>query len=320
MNRFTSIAQRLKSLALAATLACGFALPAAQAATVTLQGITTGQTCTYASATTDSSGNVTYVCQGGSVEPPPPPPPPPPPADGSALCALSASPAKSVYAIGETVSLTGNCQNAIGVLLVNGAATGVVGASITHSALLQTKGAFVYELIGTNSVNQHIASVTINVADPNDSTPPPGGTNCPTVSTVGPRAGFTDIGNLRFDLKPGEIGSTSWTFPNAGRRQLKIGTIFGTISETPYGTDVQVSVSECPGQFTGTSVPVGCVGNYSRNGGSLYVGDTTECTLEDDKTYYVNLRHVKYLSSPAVNSCVAPPFGYCTHYTRFNSF
>ena len=311
MNRLTTIALRLKSLALAAALACGFALPAAQAATVTLTG-TTGQSCTYTSAQTDSSGNVTYVCQ-SSVTPPPPPPPPPDPTVTPPQCALITT--ATVIAVGGSITFTGGCLNANGVLTSSNASA--PPAQLAVPVTFTAAGVYTYTMTGTNAGGTHSASQTITVGSGNDA---PQNGSCPAVSTVGPRAGFTDIGNLRFDLKPGEIGTKEFTFPNDGRRQLKIGTIFGTISETPYGTDVQVSVSECPGQFTGPSVPAGCVGNYSRNGGSLYIGDTTECTLEDNKTYYVNLRHVKYLSSPAANSCVAPPFGYCTHYTRFNSF
>jgi hypothetical protein len=29
---------------------------------------------------------------------------------------------------------------------------------------------------------------------------------------------------------------------------------------------------------------------------------------------------VKYQSNPPANSCVSPPYGYCTHYMKFNSF
>lgn len=151
---------------------------------------------------------------------------------------------------------------------------------------------------------------TLPPPPPTDPVPPPG-PSCPAVSTVGPRAGFTDLGNLRFDLRPGQIGSQAWTHVG---NVIKVGTIFGTYSETPYGTDVQVSISKCPGDFAN---PI-CVGNFSRNGGSLYIGGPySNCTLEPGN-YHVNIRHVKYLSNPAVNSCVSPPFGYCTHYVKFN--
>jgi hypothetical protein len=307
MNRLSTFAMRLKSLALAAALACGFAMPAVQAATVTLSG-TTGTSCTYTSATTDSSGNVTYVCQGSVA-----PPPPPPPSDSPPVCTLSATP--NPVAVGGSVTFTGGCTG--GDPQFNWLTAGAPGPwSLNTPLLFPSAGTFVYEISAYNAFGIDRKTVTVEVRAGSTNEPQPG--NCPSVSTVGPRSGFTDLGNLRFDLKPSEIGSKQFSFPSEGRRQLKIGTIFGTSSETPYGTDVQVSVSECPGQFTGISAS--CIGNFSRNGGSLYVGDSTECALEDGKTYYVNMRHVKYQSNPPANSCVSPPYGYCTHYMKFNSF
>ncbi len=140
-------------------------------------------------------------------------------------------------------------------------------------------------------------------------TPPPG-RGCSVPSTaVPPTLGYDTLGNLRFDLKPGQSGYQEFDFPFSGFGAARLTIVGATKIETPPSTVAEIAVAPCPGQF---DVPAGCKAEvFGSTGANFYIGDIawSSCPISGGK-HYVNIRH---------NVC-NPNSGFpgCTHYIKIN--
>ena len=135
-----------------------------------------------------------------------------------------------------------------------------------------------------------------------------GGCSVPTTA-VGPTLGYEELGNLRFDLKPGQSGYKEFDFPFAGFNSARLTIVGATKIETPPSTIAEIAVADCPGKF---DVPAGCKAEvYGTTGTNFYIGNISwsSCPVSNAK-HYVNIRHT---------TC-NPNSGFpgCTHYIKIN--
>ncbi len=139
---------------------------------------------------------------------------------------------------------------------------------------------------------------------------PPAGQGCSVPSNaVPPTLGYDTLGNLRFDLKPGQTGYQEFDFPFSGFGAARLTIVGATKIETPASTIAEIAVARCPGQF---DVPAGCKAEvYGSTGANFYIGDIawSSCPISGGK-HYVNIRHT--VCNP--NS----GFPGCTHYIKIN--
>jgi hypothetical protein len=175
-----------------------------------------------------------------------------------------------------------------------------------------------YSAVAVDSAGNLTITCTGGPVPPNPTNPttPTNPPTCPTYSTVGPAAGYEGLTNVRFNLRPGEVGSIPFTLPVFDAwSDVKITGVGATYSETPRGSSVLLSVSDCRGEFI-HNVSDSCrtVGSFLSAG--LVVGTNKLCRLEAGKQYYLN---VKFVDSADWNktSCINPVYGYCSYYFKF---
>lgn len=147
-----------------------------------------------------------------------------------------------------------------------------------------------------------MAGLAVTVTRPNS------GCSVPS-NAVPPTLGYDTLGNLRFDLKPGQTGYQEFDFPFPGFGAARLTIVGATKIETPASTIAEIAVAPCPGMF---DVPAGCKAEvYGSTGANFYIGDIawSSCPVSGGK-HYVNIRH---------NVC-NPNSGFpgCTHYIKIN--
>ncbi len=138
-------------------------------------------------------------------------------------------------------------------------------------------------------------SVAVTAAQP----PPVIGCIVPN-SAVPPTPGYETLGNLRFDLKPGQSGYQQFDFPLAGFSSARVSITGSTRLDTPPNTVSEIAVADCPGKF---DVPDACKVTVLGSGGlNFYVGPTSDCPLSAKK-YYVNIRDTTCTPSSGFPAC-----------------
>lgn len=242
------------------------------------------------------------------------------PPTSAPVCTLTGSSVTT----GQAGTLTANCTptaTSYTWAVVTAGAPALTSATTTTNTnttvAINTAGQYIYSVTGSNGVGTPVAAQgTITASAPSS--------GCPATpsNAVGPIAGYTDLGNLRFDLKAGnntfgQIGYRVLDWPNGATNNMRLSLQKGTSTESPLGEVIQVSIAPCPGQFVETTNP-GC--NAYKTSGYLNIGNNTTCTLTPGR-YYINVRN----SSPTgVNTCGAPTnspsFGYCTSYVKATNY
>jgi hypothetical protein len=115
---------------------------------------------------------------------------------------------------------------------------------------------------------------------------------------------------VKAPLLPGESIATAFIAQPAGGVTNLNPIVNVTDGATTPGTaDVQVSVSQCPGDFSPSSAF--CVKSMLYTGGSIYMTRTNQvgyCNVVPGNKYYMNVREVK-ISDSTQNSC--PSTGGC---------
>ena len=168
-------------------------------------------------------------------------------------------------------------------------------AGSTEGSLSMTLGAV--QATGTTTTPTTTAgatTATITVA--NGVTPPPGCTTSATYNTPFLVSGQKTV----FKLKPGETAAAAFT--PAANQTIKVSTT-DTVN-TPSAADHEVTVSQCPGDFT----PVWpCEYQAQYTGSTMNTQSTATppiyaCKLTAGTKYYMNVRQV-VKGNTSVNSC-----------------
>ena len=230
--------------------------------------------------------------------------------------AASASP--NPINVGDNATLSATCTGAstyTWTLTSSPAGSSATNSATTNGATVTgftVAGVYRYQLTASNAAGPTTSTAAPYVVDITVNSVSSG--TCATIATVPPVNG-NNIYNLRFDLKPGVIGSFGFDWPLASdpdKTKIRMFWVKGTSSETPVGTQTQITISPCPGQMT-TTTPACTWSGWS--GGSFYVGAGTACTLTAGQKYYINVKQ----STLSGGNCV--PTGtlginYCTSYVQ----
>lgn len=227
-------------------------------------------------------------------------------------CAISTSPATPVAGVAATLTMScDNSPTAFAWYPYEGATiAGLQNQTTTASQSVTFPSAGTYKmwLAAGNAVGTgDTFSGSVTVGSSGD-----GGTSgCPAVTgVVGPTLGYETLGNLRFDLRPGSIGSALVSMPlNGLSESAQVTAVGATKLETPSNTIAEVAISKCPGTF---DVPAACkIQVYGTTGLNFLIGPLAACVVNSGN-YYVNIKHLT--CTPATGSGI----NYCSHYVKFN--
>lgn len=296
----------------------GFA-PTAQAQGKAFSGGT--EICNFSAFSYDAVANTLNIICTTSTTPPPPPPPTSCP-EGSNIGTFSFwSGGVTATANGPAVevqihrSVSTQCAVTLNwVATPTGLTNALVRADSTTGAIMtsgsvtfndgdyaprklfvtpgSTNGTMSLSLSGPAGVitpyATHVTTVTGATTTPPPTQPPPAG--CTTTATY--IDSFDRVTAKIFRIAAGQSAAMSFRTYAAAvspSNPIKLSTIETT--QTPMDADQEIRITACPGDFSGS-----CGGYVKFNGGSInvavndYVGS---CKLDVDKTYYLNVRHVK---------------------------
>ena len=228
---------------------------------------------------------------------------------GAPECSFSSNPATPIE--GEAASITLTCTNSPNMhawYQSEGTPLGLPTQTPagTQSVTFPSSGRYAFwlqagnDLFGGGPVFQGVVNVAAK-----------GGAGCPAVAgVVGPTAGYDTLSNLRFDLKPGQIGTALVTMPlNGVYSSAQVTAVGATQLETPKTTIGEIAVAPCPGQFD--NIPAACkIQVYGTTGLNFLIGGTA-CPVASGK-HYVNVKHLT--CTPNVSMGIS----YCTHYVKLN--